>query len=73
MERFASPLMMLMWEVLTLSRVKPHAFCVRIGLIHDGCSLKNCSWGFCKKCKQQTLGDELNDDRLCPPCEDSEK
>jgi len=55
--------------------MKPHSFCVRIGLIHEGCSLKNCSWGFCRNCKKQTLGDELdeNEGYLCPPCLEAEK
>ena len=48
--------------------MKPHAWCLRVGLIHDDCSLKDCYWGVCRNCKRQTLGDELGDDRLCPPC-----
>jgi len=49
---------------------RPHPRCVINNIIHDDCSLENCVWDKCKKCKRDLPKDYLNDKSICDNCED---
>lgn len=48
----------------------PHPLCVRNNIIHKNCSVNNCSWDKCKKCKRDVPPDYLNENSICEYCED---
>ena len=47
---------------------KPHPLCVSNNITHENCSVTNCCWDKCKKCKCNVPTYYLNENSICEYC-----